>query len=190
MHSNSKPETTTTSPDCPSQSVHCQTALPSSADYDFLVVSDGSGWEDGFGGFGVVVIAPKYFVYESAIGAGTHTTVWRTEFLAILAGLRILIDKCDLEHTYKLEQLMRNKPRVCIRSDSESLVNAINNPLQRKKNKDLWMQFSWYEQLFSFSTEHIKRDTRETHKAADTIASGARMALLDFYKKQKEVGTI
>ena len=183
MHSNSKSETTTTSPDCQSQSAHCPITLPSSDEFEFLIVSDGSGWEDGFGGFGAVVIAPKFFVYESAMGAGTHTTVWRTEFMAILTGLRVIVDKCDMEHTHKLEQQERNKPRVLIRSDSESLVNGINIPLQRKKNKDLWAQFTWYERYFDIQAKHIPRDTLLLHKAVDALASGGRMALLDYYNR-------
>jgi hypothetical protein len=103
--------------------------------------------------------------------------------MAILAGLRVIIDKCDMEHTYKLEQQERNKPRVHVCSDSESLVNGINIPIQRKKNKDLWAQFAWYERYFDIQAHHIPRDTRNAHKAVDALASGGRMALLDYYNR-------
>lgn len=116
-----------------------------------------------------------------------HTSVPRAEFLAILNALHTIVDRCDFEHTGKLEQLRQNKPVILIESDCENIVSGICDPSRKRKaHRDLWAQLAWYEQYFTIYAKHLPRDTKQLHRQVDAIASGMRVVLQASEKRKKE----
>lgn len=79
---------------------------------------------------------------------------------------------------------MTTKPSVKILSDREDLVGSINQIYARKRNGDLWAQFSWYERIFLIKAQHVKRETNNTHDTADRVASEMRLVLWDYLNTQ------
>lgn len=175
-----------------SPSVPSLTQLPSSEDYDFLIIADGSGWTDHIGGYGAIILSvtSPHITYEPAFGASTHTETGRAEFMAILNALHAIVDKCGYEHASQLELLKQNKPRVFILSDRMDLVGSLLGMYKRRTNLDLWAQFAWYTQYFAFTAAHITRDTFPLHKSADALASELRLVLKDFADTQTDVKNI
>lgn len=175
-----------------SPSVPSLTQLPSSEDYDFLIIADGSGWTDHIGGYGAIILSvtSPHITYEPAFGASTHTETGRAEFMAILNALHAIVDKCGYEHANQLELLKKNKPRVFILSDRMDLVGSLLGMYKRRTNLDLWAQFAWYTQYFACTAAHITRDTFPLHKSADALASELRLVLKDFADTQTDVKNI
>lgn len=183
---------TVSSQNCQSQSIPTLNSLPDAAAYDFLIVGDGSGFTDHFGGYGAITISIKNpkLTYERSFGCGTHMETGRAEFMAILSAMHAIVEKCEFEHTPTLELLEKLRPTIYILSDRMDLVGSILKIYRRKTNRDLWAQFEWYERYFDIKAAHIKRDTIELHKAVDAIASEMRIVLLDVHKTQVSVENI
>lgn len=111
----------------------------------------------------------------------------RAEFTAILTALHSIIDTLKWDNDFALKALERKRATVIVTSDREDLVGSINRVFKREKNRDLWVQFEWYEKYFDICAVHVKRDTHPTHNIVDAIASEMRIVLIDFFNTQREV---
>ncbi len=160
--------------------------------YDFIIYSDGSSHTDEIGGFGAIVSSPVYSnaAYVPVAGACTNTHTARAEFLAILSGLWAIVDTMGWDHSKFIATLRKERPKVLILTDREDLAGSINKVFRRHRNRDLWNQFSWYENHFSIEAKHVKRDTVPAQSAADKIASEMRIVLKEFVKIQTELNHI
>ena len=179
MHSTNQKDTVHPQDSQP-QSIPRRTTFPSLDEYDYLIVGDGSGHQDGFGGYGAIAISARdpRFTYITSFGTATHMSVARAEFSAVLHALHSILMHCGIKSGAALADLARRKPTVYILSDNESLIgNLVLPEWAREANLDLWAMLGWYEKYFTFKAAHIPRATLELHKTADSIASGLRLEI-------------
>jgi ribonuclease HI len=156
------------------------------SDYDFFLFTDGSGHQDGYGGWASLIISPKWNVAEARMAACKGTTVERAEFEALLLGLQSILEKLKLENAAGYARLERTPMRVFWLSDRESLVLSVKkNPdgstvYRRKASPDLWARFAWYEKYFDVTPRHAKRESNPHHNLVDRLASDARVLVKDY----------
>lgn len=181
MHSTNQ-KATDLPQDSQSPSIPRRTTFPSSDEYDYLIIGDGSGHPDGLGGFGAFAISARdpRFTFITSFGTTTHMSVARAEFMAVLNALQSIMVTCKIDSGSALSNLARTRPTVYILSDNESLIGTLVLPTwERKANLDLWAMYTWYEKYFNFKASWIPRDTLTLHKSADAIASGMRLQAKD-----------
>lgn len=147
-------------------------------DYDFLVVSDGSGYyKDSIGG-AVTAIVPMFNADETefepplfVLLAQTNTTTSRMEFQGLLNGLNAI------------QQSSSYYPgcRVLWISDSQSTVDSVNGDAGAHQNGDLWVLFDYYAKDIVISAVHTSRDNKILlHNLCDLHSSNLRELLISY----------
>ncbi len=155
---------------------------------DFFLYTDGSGYQDGFGGSAALVISVRHNVWEVSFAAYKGTTVERAEFEALLLGLQTIMTAMKWETPFHCNQLERIPATVKWISDRESLVKAVQrdaegNPIySRRSTPDLWARFAYYERLFRIEACFTKRETNTYHNIVDRFSSDARVLVKDYYE--------
>ena len=174
------------------QKIHLQirASCPDQEAHDFVVYTDGSGYSDGYGGSASYMRSEKHDKEETRLASFSHVSTDRAEFEALLMGLQSILEcmgwtgKGD---TKRLEA-SPNKPTVCWFTDRESLVLSIwrdedgQTIFRRKKQKDLWARFEFYETLFDISPFLIPRNSEEEHAFVDRLASEGRLLVKEYYE--------
>jgi len=153
-----------------------------------VIHTDGSGYTDGFGGSASLMVSKKYAKREVRLLAHSHTTTDRAEFEALLLGLQSILETMDWTDEKKIAamQVSPKKPTVCWYTDRESLVLSIwrdeNNDTiyTRRKQKDLWARFNFYETLFDVSPILIQRNSTPEHEHVDRLASEVRLIVKEY----------
>lgn len=122
---------------------------------DLISFSDGSGHEDGFGGWAAVVVTPDRILKQARMGCASGTTTDRCEMIGFLEGLEMALQMAnDLPRSH----LGDFRPRVQCFSDRENLVLSAMG-LQRQSNSpDLWARFRYYQELLDIHVAHINRE--------------------------------
>jgi ribonuclease HI len=149
--------------------------------YSFVLATDGSGWQDGFGGgCSIVLDINKGNMYYRFFGA-YGTSVERSEFEALLYGLESIMTENGWYNGCSLNNLSILRPKVLWITDRESLALSVKiNPstgqsyYKRKASPDLWARFEWFEERFEIDAQHIKRMTSPMQNLADRLASEMR----------------
>lgn len=172
------------------QKIHRQirAACPSEEAHDFIVVTDGSGFSDGYGGSSSIILSDKFAKREIRMAGFSHTSTDRAEFEGLLMGLQGILEIMDWtkEGDIKRLQFSPKKPTVCWYTDRESLVLSIwrdengDTVYQRRKQGDLWARFEFYEKLFDISPFLIDRNSTKEHVHADRLASEARLLVKEY----------
>lgn len=148
-------------------------------DYQYLIVSDGSGHDDG----DKVGAACTYTVplLRGAIpeGEGPHmtllaqsdTTTTRQELQGLLNGLPWI-----LRHP-----LCYDGAAVLWLCDNQSVVGVVDGSSTVHRNQDLWVLYQFYVRTLKVHARHIPRDNRfMLHNLCDLHASTARVMLVDY----------
>lgn len=139
---------------------------------DYYIITDGSGYTDGLGGFACCIVETQNYVATVIYGGQTSTSVPRQEFKALLEALQFI---------YQSDK--RVNLTITHYSDCEALTKCIGNDYKRSSNTDLWAFFEFFEQYYSVDSNYIPRDTNmEALKLCDLHASSMR-ELLKHYKK-------
>lgn len=153
---------------------------------DFFLFTDGSGHQDGYGGWASLILGPTYNIAHARMAAAKGTTVERAEFEALLMGLQSILEQAKLESSSSLSRLETSPLHVLWLSDRESLVLSVTRkpdgtPVYRRKaSPDLWARFAWYEKIFKITARHVKRETNAHHDIVDRLASDARVLIKDY----------
>lgn len=168
----------------------------------WILVSDGSGYQDGYGGYCsyVIHIDDKY-PPKIAAAAIKETTVERAEFLALLSGLEMittyLAEGAIKEGSMAETKLEVKQPVLQWITDRESLALCVlkdpktKEPVYaRRSTPDLWRAFSYYEKLYSICPVFCPRQSNSQHDIADEIASDLRVQVKEYFEWRKENGKI
>jgi ribonuclease HI len=150
---------------------------------DFLAYSDGSGYQDGFGGWAVYVCTPTKSATMFRMGAIIGTTVDRAELTAILEGLQMVMElAASLPRTIPLGQHLW-KPKVKLYSDRENLVLSIQGVNERSNSLDLWKRFEFFETHMVIDANFVERETdHEEFTFVDLHASTARIMAKNYWE--------
>jgi len=172
------------------QKIHrqIQASCPNKEAHDFVVYTDGSGYTDGYGGSASYMRSQKYDKQETRLASFSHTTTDRAEFEALLMGLQSILECMDWTSKSDIERLSSqpNKPTVIWFTDRESLVLSIwrnedgETIFRRKKQKDLWARFEFYESVFDISPILIPRNSEDEHAFVDRLASESRLLVKEY----------
>lgn len=155
--------------------------LPDS-EYDFVLYTDGSGHQDGYGGYAAVVVSKKFKEASGVVAGGMlGTTVNIAEFDAILYGLQSILLKLNIHEEKSFTRIFGyEKPTAIVVSDRMNLVGSINREFSRRTDPHLWRQFEWFEERMSIVARHVDRNTVVLQAQADNLASLSRLVIKDF----------
>lgn len=147
------------------------TGLTNLADFDYIVISDGSGHhQDQTGGFCSVVI-DSFRTRFPVMGSQTSTSVIRMEFWGLLAGLRLVSCLPDFY----------TGVRVLWICDNKSMTDGVNGLNKGTANEDLWLLFDYYASKMDITAFHIPRENNYLwHNLCDLHASTLREILLEY----------
>lgn len=163
-----------------------------SNDVDFTLWTDGSGHSDGVGGICCVVKDQDQRGVRMAIAAMSESSVDRCEFMALIEGLRLVMEMWranPLAWTYsETEQYGRTLkiPRIKWYSDRESLVLSVKGVYDRSNCEDLWAAFAWYESRIDLNANHITEPVTEEMPEfveCDLQSSTMRVMLKNYFEQ-------
>ncbi len=153
---------------------------------DFVLHTDGSGYQDGFGGYACLVKSQRHNAHKVRMAGLSGTTVERAEFEGLLMGLQTIVEILDCDNVPGREGL-RNFPKTVLWiSDRESLVKAVMRGVDgqpvfsRRSTPDLWVRFEFYEKLFKIFPRFTPRETRSPHQIVDRLASDGRLLIKNY----------
>jgi len=156
--------------------------------FDIHLWTDGSGHEDGFGGWSCLASTPDKLVQRFAMGSVSGTSVDRMEFTAMIEGLRLVLEMWKKFPGVYENPMSDNptlkKPRVLWFSDRESLVLSVKKVYSRDNCPDLWEAFSYYENLMYITARHITEPDTETIEEfveVDRQSSTARIVMKSYF---------
>lgn len=153
---------------------------------DYFLYTDGSGHQDGYGGWSSLLVSDKHNIYDLRMTACKGTTTDRAEFEALLSGLQTIVDFHKLDIDRDFESFRQNRPGLLWTSDRQSLVGSVQrdadgNPVnRRRKMLDLWARFAFYEPLFSIHARYIPRESNPYQSITDVMASDGRVLIKNF----------
>ena len=141
------------------------------SEFDYIVVSDGSGHHrDKIGGFCSIVI-DSFGTKFPVMGSQTETSVIRMEFWGLLAGLGMVMRLPDFYTGVRILWICDNK----------SVVDGVNGENVGSANEDLWLLFDYYASRMDITAFHIPRENNYMwHNLCDLHASTLREILLDY----------
>ena len=153
---------------------------PQKPEHEFFILSDGSGYTDGFAGAAVIFYSPEHCFCDLRTIAWSGGDTERSEFEGLLAGLQGIMDhrKWNNGDAYQLLRLKR--PLVHWLTDRESLALAVARKpdgstfYRRKSTPDLWARFEWYEAMFRITPHYESRNATPVFSLIDRMASDMR----------------
>ncbi len=123
---------------------------------DILLLTDGSGYKDGYGGYAAVAATPDGVWKFFRMGAASGTTVDRMEFTALLEGLQLAWEMWNAMPVSAQEPPI--KPRVRWLSDRENIVLSARSVQERSNCPDLWCRYAYYEERMEIRPQFIDRE--------------------------------
>jgi ribonuclease HI len=153
---------------------------------DFFLYTDGSGYQDGYGGAAALVLSAQHNIWKVSFAAYCGTTVERAEFEALLMGLQTILVEMKWDSAFHHQRLERMPATVQWITDRQSLAEAVRrdaegNPVySRRSTPDLWARFSFYERIFQVDPVFMKRETNAYHNVVDRFASDSRVLVKDY----------
>ena len=109
---------------------------------DIVVLTDGSGYKDGYGGYAAVAYTPDKIWKLFRMAGVSGITVDRAEFTGMLEGLQLAWEMWN----YMPGQQEGRKPTVQWFSDRENLILSARNIQSRSNCVDLWYRYDFYEE--------------------------------------------
>ena len=167
---------------------------PTPEEHDFILWTDGSGYENGCTGSASILVENETGIKEVRISSTSSQSTHRAEFEALLNGLQSILDLKgwgSIEEKRKLDQ-SAFKPTVYWYSDCESLVLSVyvdektkEPAFRRRLNGDLWCRFSFYETAFSITPIHIDRNSMPEQALTDRLAGDSRILIKEYTETLK-----
>lgn len=151
------------------------------ADSDYLLFTDGSGYQDGYGGWACIVTDPSGTPLMFRMGCIMGATVDRMELTAILEGLQ-LVEELKTTNPKSIGDQGRTwHPVVHLFSDRENLVLSIQKVYDRSNAPDLWKRYEFYEGRLHVVARHVERETDHSQFiTVDLHASTARIIIKQY----------
>lgn len=147
---------------------------------DYLVFTDGSGHQDGYGGWAALAIETATGRKMFRMGGQSGTSVERMELTALIEGLLMCAELGRLSLAVEAHQVYFRKT-VLWRSDRESLVKTITGEYRRSTEPDLWKRLDVVMARFAISAEHVSRENDfPEFGPVDLHASTARIMMKSY----------
>lgn len=152
--------------------------------YDIILVTDGSGHTDGYGGFAAMAYTPDKLVKTFRMAALSGTTVDRAEFGGALEGFNMVLDMWNA-----MPQRLTQDPtqagaraKVLWISDRENMVLSALRTQARSNSPDLWARYEWYEKVLDIypTFEKDPEKTRVEFAIVDIEASIGREMIRNY----------
>jgi hypothetical protein len=156
-------------------------------EYDYQLYTDGSGFNDGYGGYASLLLSADNCCFNPSRGAVHPTSTSRMEFIALTTGLRSLYDWLGLDNGNNLRMIEFRPPTILWVADREDLVKSVDTAKSgygRKANGDLWAQFEYFERLFSIQPIYIPRETNAWHSWCDLQSHQCRRLIKVYIEEQ------
>ena len=147
---------------------------------DFLLYTDGSGYQDGFSGFCATFISQvaNQPGRGTRMGSMSGSTVDRAEMTALLEGLQAIHEFLE---TVPKWHLPGRKVTIHWYTDREALAKSVSGEYGRHSSHDLWARFAFYEDLYDITPEWVERETDfPEFKACDLHASTQRVIVKNY----------
>lgn len=154
---------------------------------DLLLYTDGSGHQDGFGGYAAFVKTPDGLVERFCMGAMSETSVDRAEFTALIEGLRLAME--TWQRFPQSSRLIGGDvewivPKIRWTSDREALVLSVKKVYDRSNCPDLWAAFEYFERIADIEAVQISEVEAEALREfieCDLHASTGRVLMKSYY---------
>lgn len=144
---------------------------------DFLLFTDGSGHEDGFGGWAAVALHKSTGKLHEAYGCESRTSTDRMEWAGLLAGLEMCRSLAVTD--YRL--LIPGKPRIVWYNDRESVVKYVQSVHGYNSSKDLLARYHSLAATVELTAQHVKIEQDiPAFTFVDLHASSLRIAIKDY----------
>jgi len=153
---------------------------PQKPEHEFFILSDGSGYIDGFAGAAVIFYSPQHCFCDLSTIAWSGGDTERAEFEGLLAGLQGIMNHCKWDNGDDFQMLRMKRPLVHWLTDRESLALAVARKTdgstfyRRKSTPDLWARFEWYEAMFRITPHYESRNATPVFRLIDRMASDMR----------------
>jgi len=147
---------------------------------EFTLFTDGSGYQDGYGGYCAIFISNiKGHTHKGqVIGAMTGSTVDRAEMTALLEGLEAI--RAFLETVPKF-RIPGSRPSIAWYTDREALAKSVKGEYGRGSSPDLWARLAVYEKQFNIFPTWVSRETEtDDFKVCDLQASTMRVIIKNY----------
>lgn len=144
---------------------------------DFLLYTDGSGYQDGFSGFCATFISQitGHPDKGTRMGSMSGSTVDRAEMTALLEGLQAIADFVETVPKFRIGG---RKVTIDWYTDREALAKSVDGTYGRHSSPDLWARYAHYEKMFDISPHWVERETDfPEFKACDLHASTNRVII-------------
>jgi len=155
---------------------------------DFILVTDGSGHVDGFGGWAAEIEtgptrpSEKHHIFGGAAGTGE---VFRMELTGLISALTFIFNKWQFWQGDMLRAFRSNPLKIVWSGDNQALVRAVyRDPVTKQHANsryscpDLWRQFEWYESFVIIAAQFVERE-EPIMQTVDWYASTNRRMCLE-----------
>lgn len=174
------------------------TLSPPKNQHDFVLYTDGAGWQDSFGASASLMESERYGHKIIRVASFHGQSTDRAEFEAMLNGMQSIMEVMNWTKPGIAEKLRKQliKPSVYWMSDRESLVLSVYRDstgqtlYKRRSQPDLWKRFEFYEERLAITPVYIPRDTNDKHNLCDRLASESRSVMKDYIDLLRENGVI
>jgi ribonuclease HI len=158
--------------------------------HDYYITSDGSGHEDGLGGY-CARVQPNLAdtsVFYLVYGCSNSTDTYRMELSGLLNALNTIMYKDQLWGTASMQRLYSNPKTVMWFTDNQALAHSVcrdwNNParpqlFERNGPLDLWHAFGFFEPMFRITPVWTEREA-SIMRLPDFYASTMRAVVKNF----------
>jgi ribonuclease HI len=150
-------------------------------DADFLLFTDGSGYQDGFGGWACLAKTRFQERRLLRVGCASGTSVDRMEMTAMVEGMQMIIDFLN-ENPNALRRL-DGTASVTWYSDRESMVKSALGEYDRSNEPDLWHRYVGFQTRLRIEPVFIKRETDfPEFQEVDLHASTGRIIIKNYFE--------
>lgn len=154
---------------------------------DYVVVTDGSGHLDGYGGWATKITLPHRYPPETHWLRGGCTgngQVYRMEVTALLEALTWIFNHGQFWGTQAQRNLHETPLRIQWYGDNEAAIKSVHRDPVTKQHayaragqiEDLWARFEWFEPFVRINGTHVGRDQTRM-LGVDWLASTCRVIL-------------
>jgi len=147
---------------------------------DFTLYTDGSGYQDGFGGFCSTFVSsiPGHEEKKTVMGSMSGTTVDRAEMTALLEGLQAISEFLEVVPKFRLGG---RKATILWYTDREALAKSVDGTYGRHSSPDLWVRVAHYEKMFDITPHWVERENEfPEFQACDLHASTQRVIIKNY----------
>ena len=145
---------------------------------EFSLYTDGScSSRDGLGGYNAILLDNRTHERYALFGSSNYTSVPRQEFLALLHGLQRIFELLEWKTEKDAAKGAVSGISVKWFCDREDLVLSVDQKrsgYKRRKCRDLWYQFEYYEKFIRVIAVKVPRNTDPYQTLADRVAGEQR----------------